>query len=166
MGVALAESHMEIHPCAELEALAGMFMPGAAPAMVFQTSHPIRCLLFPAWSFPCLLSLGGRWSSWMVHQNSPHQWVQKGKREDGAGACGGAWGSASPLLERLQVNELTVNPPAFCISTSPFFSSHLVRGCNLCCVCPFTSHYILNERRDETYSLFKASKIGLINMSN
>lgn len=88
------------------------------------SSHPIRHLLFPSGSFPCHLShaLGGRWSSWMVHQNSPHQWVQGGKREEGLGHVVGL-GLSIPLahqLERLQLNELTINAPASRISTSPF----------------------------------------------
>lgn len=138
----------------------------------------------PAGSFPyhLLHSLRGKWNHWMVHPRSlqSNSWIGPSisplvgpKGEDGVRVmlvlshrmrlrlcitCSWAWEAGTQWV----ANKCSSFPDL----DFTIFSPHLVKGCNLCCVCPFTSHYIPNERRDETYSLFKASKIGLINMSN
>lgn len=113
--------------------------------------------------FSChsLHSLRGRGSSWSVCTALP-----------GGSVCtavsGGSVSAHTGLrvLRKAGAQRIANKRSSFPYLDFTIFSAHLVKGCNLCCVCPFTSHYILNERRDETYSLFKASKIGLINTSN
>lgn len=72
------------------------------------------------------------------------------EREEGAGDCGGAGAQHPPCSSASEA--ATQRADNKCSSFPYFhftiFSSHLVRGCNLCSMCPFTTHYTLNERRD------------------
>lgn len=144
----------EINCCAETGIMLGAeswtFLPGAAPNLPGHPNGPPD----PCWLFSLQADVFPETETKLLS----HQWAAGGWRAEN--------GSTAVLSRATGLGQISSKCSSFSHLDFTIFSSHLVKGCNLCCVCPFMSHYTLNERRDETYSLFKASKIGLINMSN
>lgn len=112
---------MEIHSCAELEALAGMLLSGTVPGMVFQTSHPIpsgiSCSLLGLFPATCHMPWKGDGAlGWSIRTALTSGSKKERERMELRHAV--RLGLSIPLahqLETLQLNELPINAPAFLI---------------------------------------------------